>query len=130
MSATEFAPNISSLQKYEQVASDYQHRQKRVKPGEALITPQVYLKWYDIFREESPIPPQFIHEARSFLCSELEAGNLLLKNELGFAIHHQCSGVHILYICTWRNENEVWETIYHKHLSGDEIGRASCRERV
>jgi hypothetical protein len=44
----------------------------------------------------------------------MEEGRLGLKNEIGFVVHHQCSSAYILYICTWRNENELWETIYIK----------------
>jgi hypothetical protein len=119
MSKTKPVQDTSYLRMFEQVAPAYQHRQKFVKPGDALITSNVYLKWYDIYHEETPIPSQFVDEARSFLLSELEAGKLPLKNELGFAIHHQCSRAYILYICTWRNENEVWETIYFKDLTDD-----------
>jgi hypothetical protein len=117
MSEAESVQDISYLRSLEQVAPEYRHRQKFVKPGDALITPKVYLKWYDIYREEMPISPQLVHEARSFLLSELETGKLPLENELGFLIHHQCSNVYILYVCTWRNENEVWETIYFKDLT-------------
>lgn len=119
MSEAKSAQDISYLHQLEQVAPGYQHRQKFVKPGDALITPFVYLKWYDIYREETPISSQSVDEARSFLLSEMDTERLPLKNELGFAIHHQCTNVYILYICTWRNENEVWETIYHKDLTNN-----------
>jgi hypothetical protein len=119
MSKAEAVQDISYLRTFEQVVPDYQHRHKFVKPGDALIASKVYLKWYDIYREEVPISSELVSEARSFLLSEMEAGNLQLKNELGFAIHHQCSNSYILYICTWRNENELWETLYHKDLTGD-----------
>jgi hypothetical protein len=121
MSKTEPALDIARL--FEQVAPAYQHRQKFAAPNDALISDNVYLKWYDIYREETPIPAPFVDEARSFLLSELAAGSLPLKNEIGFAIHHQCATVYILYICTWRNENEVWETIYIKDLAGDNVFR-------
>lgn len=114
---SETVQDSAYLQAYEQVDQGYQHRQKFIQPGEALVTPEVYLKWYDIYRQETPILPELVQEARSFLRSELEAGRLPLKNELGFAIHHQCASVYIMYICTWRNENEVWETIYLKDLA-------------
>ena len=119
MSEAESVQDISYLRTFEQVMPEYQHRQKFVKPGDALITSKVYLKWYDIYREELPISSELVSDARSFLLSEMETGNLQLNNELGFAIHHQCSNIYILYICTWRNENEVWETLYHKDLTGD-----------
>ncbi|GHO45912.1 hypothetical protein [Ktedonospora formicarum] len=117
MSTTASDQDAPYLRLFEQVAPEYQHRQKFVRSGEALATSDVYLKWYDISRQETPIPPELVAEAHSFLLSELETGSLPLKQEVGFAIHHQCASVHILYICTWRNENEVWETLYHKHLA-------------
>ena len=119
MSEAEAAQDISYLSQFEQVAPAYQHRQKFVKPADALITSKVYLKWYDIYPEDLPISSELVHDARSFLLFEMEAGNLPLSNELGFAIHHRCTTSYILYICTWRNENELWETIYHKDLSRD-----------
>jgi hypothetical protein len=119
MSKTEPSLDTSYLHMFEQVAPTYQHRQKFIEPGDALTTSDVYLKWYDIYRQETPIPAQFVHETHSFLRSELDVGTLPLKNELGFVIHHQCSAVYILYICTWRNENEVWETIYSKDVNND-----------
>ncbi|GCE28783.1 hypothetical protein KDA_42670 [Dictyobacter alpinus] len=110
---------VPYLEMFGQVAPAYQHRQKQVMPREALSTAHVYLKWYDIYRQETPIPAELGAEARSFLLSELERGKLPLKDEVGFAIHHQCSSVYILYICSWRNENEVWETLYIKDLTTD-----------
>src|SRR5581483_1753933 len=116
---SEIVQDISYLSKFEQVAPEYQHRQKFVRPGDALITSKVYLKWYDIYREELPISSKLVQDARSFLLAEMEAGRLPLMNELGFVIHHQCRDLYILYVCTWRNENELWETLYHKDLTGD-----------
>jgi len=119
MSEAGSAQDISYLSNYEQVAAEYRHRQKVARPGEALVTPTVYLKWYDIYYEETPIAPHLVDEARSFLLAEVEGGRLPLKNELGFVVHHQCTGAYILYISTWRNENELWETIYIKDLVVD-----------
>jgi hypothetical protein len=116
---SELAPDISYLRQFEQVVPEYQHRQKFAMPGDALITPYIYLKWYDLYREESPISAEFVQEARSFLLAELETGKLSLNNELGFVVHHQCATVSILYVCTWRNENELWETLYFRDLAGD-----------
>ncbi|MBA2682132.1 MAG: hypothetical protein H0U76_27535 [Ktedonobacteraceae bacterium] len=120
MSEIEARQNISYLRTFEQVAPDYQHRQKSVSPGAGLVTSKVYLKWYDIYHEESPISSDLVSDAHSFLLSEMETRALQLNNELGFVIHHQCSNIYILYVCTWRNENELWETLYHKDLARDD----------
>jgi hypothetical protein len=119
-------PDLSLV--FAQVTPAYHHRQKCVRPGAALVTDEVYLKWYDIAREEMPIADDLIADARSFLLTELHEGRLPLQQEVGFAIHHQCGSLYILYICTWRNDNEVWEILYHKDLAGDGTFRRFERE--
>ncbi|GHO93323.1 hypothetical protein KSF_033710 [Reticulibacter mediterranei] len=119
MSEAKSPQGISYLSNLEQVASEYRHRPKVTRPGPALVTPAVHLKWYDIYYEETPVSAQLVDQARSFLLAELEAGRLPLKNEIGFVVHHQCSAAYILYISTWRNENELWETIYIKDLAAN-----------
>jgi hypothetical protein len=35
---------------------------------------------------------------------------------LGFVVLHRCGDdFYFLLVCTWRNENELWETVYAKH---------------
>jgi hypothetical protein len=98
---------------FSQVSSTYQHRPKFVRPGPALVTNDVYLKWSLIEPEPLPITPTQINEAQEFLLEELNSGRLKLTNEVGFVVQHRCAKVLILYVCTWRGDNEVWETLYH-----------------
>lgn len=35
-----------------------------------------------------------------------------LNNEVGFIIVHRCSTQHLLLACTWREGNELWETVW------------------
>ncbi len=40
--------------------------------------------------------------------------------ELGFVILHRCGeGFYFLLVCTWRNENELWETVWAKDGDAD-----------
>ncbi|QBD81131.1 hypothetical protein EPA93_36230 [Ktedonosporobacter rubrisoli] len=126
----ETTQDIAYLRTLEQVATDYQHRPKLVRPGQALSTPQVYLKWYDLYPEAMPIEAQQAESARTFFRAELEAGRLALQNELGFIIHHRCSSVFIFYVCTWRNENELWETIYYRDENSPESFQRLEREAI
>jgi hypothetical protein len=98
---------------FSQVSSSYQHQNKFVRPGPALVTNDVYLKWSLIEPEPLPITPTQINEAQEFLLEELNSGRLKLTNEVGFVVQHRCAKVLILYVCTWRGDNEVWETLYH-----------------
>jgi hypothetical protein len=50
---------------------------------------------------------------RAFVAGEVGAGRLAISGDLGFVIHH-LSGehVHLLLVFTWRDNNEMWETVY------------------
>jgi hypothetical protein len=98
---------------FSQVSSTYQHQAKSARPGPALETANVYLKWSLIEPESLPITPIQVNEAQAFLLEELGTGRLKLHNEVGFVVQHRCAKVLILYVCTWRGDNEVWETLYH-----------------
>jgi hypothetical protein len=101
---------------FSQVSSTYQHQAKSARPGPALETSDVYLKWTLIEPESLPITPDQVNEAQTFLLEELNSGRLKLRNEIGFVVQHRCAKVLILYVCTWRGDNEVWETLYHTQL--------------
>jgi hypothetical protein len=104
-------------EKFAQVEATYSHYPKWVQPASALITPQVFLKWYLIYPESLPITAEQIAEAQTCLREGLSAGRLALSNEVGFVVQHRCAEVLILYVCTWRGNNEVWETLYHKPIT-------------
>ena len=57
--------------------------------------------------------------ARRNLRDAARAGALGRLGELGFVILHRCGeSFYFLLVCTWRNENELWETVWAK--DGDE----------
>ncbi len=94
---------------------DYQHHPKLITPGDDIALTGSHLKWYDVRRSEAVISDEVGREARDLLRSETEAGRLELAGELGFAVLHLCGdSFFFLIVCTWRNENELWETAYTK----------------
>lgn len=113
MPIVENVPQISQLGN---VSTAYNHHLRLVTPGADLSLPRAYLKWYDIRRAEVSISPALRQESREFLAAESKAGRLALKNELGFVMLHQCDTVVFLFVDTWRNENELWKTLYYKDL--------------
>jgi hypothetical protein len=115
---------------FSQVSSTYQHQPKFVRPGPALVTNDVYLKWALIEPESLPITPTQVNEAQTFLLEELSAGRLKLTNEVGFVVQHRCAKVLILYVCTWRGDNEVWETLYHTVLEPEAHYKVTTRENT
>ena len=93
----------------------YQYYQKLVTPGVDLSLPHAYLKWYDIYRPETPIARELVRESREFVTAEVE--RLRLNDELGFVLLHACRPALLLMLMTWRNTNELWESAYAKDLS-------------
>jgi hypothetical protein len=98
----------------------YRHGSKTFVPAAPLIFPDAYLKWYVLMRADQVISVAADSEAREFLRDEVAAGRLPVAGDLGFVIHH-VSGehVHLLLVCTWRADNEMWETSYVRDLRED-----------
>lgn len=91
------------------------HRRKHAKPGPALELPGATLKWYEIAPAEAPVPAEISSLARDFLRREAERGAMNVKGEQGFVLLHRCGeDFYFLLPCTWRNGNELWETVYAK----------------
>jgi hypothetical protein len=94
------------------VTAAYQHYPKHVTPGDVLATRAALLKWYGIHRSDAPIPDEITALARETLTTSLTAGGL------GWVILHRCGAdFYFLIACTWRENNEVWETVYTKHAA-------------
>ncbi|MEU4238539.1 hypothetical protein [Actinoplanes sp. NPDC026619] len=98
------------------VDESYRHVTKVAAPGPPLTLPDVYLKWYRLHREDQVISV----DAHAFLATEITAGRLPLAGDLGFVVHHLSGDhVHLLLVCTWRGNNEMWETVYARDLRTD-----------
>ena len=73
------------------------------------------LKWYDIAPHETPVPLAIRALARRCLRDATKAGTLGVEDGLGFVILHRCGGdFYFLLVSTWRNENELWESVWAK----------------
>jgi hypothetical protein len=91
------------------------HRRKQARPGPALELPGASLKWYEIAPLEAPVPAEISVLARQWLRREVERGAMNVKGEQGFVLLHRCGeDFYFLLPCTWRNGNELWETVYAK----------------
>jgi hypothetical protein len=95
------------------VDEGYRHVAKVAVPGMPLVLPDAYLKWYGLHRPDQAVDRGDDTLARAFLTEEVAAGRLPISGDLGFVVHH-LSGehVHLLLVCTWRSNNEMWETTY------------------
>ena len=89
----------------------YRHVAKRAFACEALRLPGTILKWYAVNPEDRPVPEEIAKLARAYLQRDaLEA------HGLGFVILHRCGAdFYFLLVSTWRNNNELWETVLYKN---------------
>ena len=101
------------------VRPDYRHDEKLACAGQSIALGDTLLKWYEVAPADEPIEPAVSDLARLGLADAARLGELRLGGTLGFVILHRCGeGFHFLLVCTWQNENELWETVWAKN--GDE----------
>ena len=93
------------------VRIEYEHAFKRIEPGETITAAGAVLKWYEIAPASAPVPPAIGDLARQ----ALEEVELDLAGELGFVVLHRCGeSFYFLIVSTWRNDNELWESVWAK----------------
>jgi hypothetical protein len=92
------------------VGENYLQVPKHVTPGEPLQLSGALLKWYEVHLPDQPVPSEIVQLARNYLsATSLEARGL------GFVILHRCGeSFYFLIVCTWRNSNEIWKTVFYK----------------
>jgi hypothetical protein len=92
------------------VPESYRHNPKIVVPGAAIEHSGATLKWYVLHPEQHPVPEAIAQLART----RVTAAPLVARG-LGFVVLHRCErDYYFLIVCTWRNCNELWETVYYK----------------
>lgn len=72
------------------------------------------LKWYDIARKDHPVPSSIYKLALKFIDEQAILNAVPNENELGFTLLHRCGeSFYFLMLCTWRDANELWKTVYY-----------------
>jgi len=105
----------STLERAGALPAEYRHAAKRFRSSQTLLVAGACLKWYDVAPEDSPVEAHVQALARDRIAAEAAAGRLAIDGELGFVILHRCGGdFYFLQVCTWRNHNEIWETVFAK----------------
>jgi len=112
LARVEYIPHLGDFGNV--VPEGYRYFNKLVMPGEDLAHANAYFKWYDIYPPEEPITPAQAAECRAFVASE--AQRLQFAKELGFVLLHRAGPFLLLMIMTWRNTNEIWESVYVNDL--------------
>jgi hypothetical protein len=101
------------------VTAAYRHAPKQAAAVQPLEIGGSRLKWYHVEREPGTITAALADEARRRLVEDARAGRLALSDDCGFVLLHHCTSVAFLIVCVWRNENELWKTVYIKDLASD-----------
>jgi hypothetical protein len=105
----------------ESVSANYVHRDKFIEPKQLLTLGERRLKWYDIAVPDAGVPSAIHLMARSFLEKLSGEGGLNRLSDLGFVILHRCGeDFYFLIVCSWRGNNEIWETVFAKDK--DDVG--------
>ncbi|MDP9960259.1 hypothetical protein [Chryseobacterium lathyri] len=68
-------------------------------------------KWYNLAEDPSTVSAQDILNAKT--CIKNAEESFQNKDDLGFVIMHRCGEHYLLLVCTWRSENELWESVYY-----------------
>ena len=103
------------------VQAGYRHLTKAITPAPCIELGESSLKWYDIAPADEPVPGPIRALARGSLRGAADSGAIALDDDLGFVILHRCGeSFYFLLVSTWRNDNELWETVWAK--DGDASG--------
>jgi hypothetical protein len=106
------------------VAAEYRHLDKFARSEPSLALGDTVLKWYDVALDDAPVPLAIRALARRSLRDACRGDELGALGELGFVILHRCGeDFYFLLVCTWRNENELWETVWAKNGDADVLFR-------
>lgn len=68
-------------------------------------------KWYNLAENTNDISSEDISHAKT--CIENATEHFQDIEDLGFVILHRCGSNYLLLVCTWRSENELWESVYY-----------------
>jgi hypothetical protein len=101
----------------ESISPGYVHRDKFIQPKQGLSLKGRLLKWYEIGAADRPVPAEIHNLARVFLDRRAGEGSLDQLSDLGFVVLHRC-GEHFYFLiaCSWRGNNEIWETVFAKDI--------------
>jgi len=97
------------------VHAGYRHLTKEITPAPGIELGGSALKWYDIAAGDERVPGPIRALGRGTLRGAVDSGAIELEDDLGFVILHRCGrSFYFLLVSTWRNDNELWETVWAK----------------
>ena len=105
---------MNKVSKVLQVDPGYIHYEKVIR-SRGVIDPTIRRrKWYDIAHKDQPVEQSIRDLARSFVSRKLISDGRFSTQELGFVLLHRCGEkFYFLGLCTWRENNELWKTLFY-----------------
>ena len=92
----------------------YLHYEKAIRAHGIIRPNNSRLKLYDIARSDQPVVSSIRTLAQKILSPQSASLGVPCENELGFVLLHRCGeGFYFLLLCTWRENNELWKTVYY-----------------
>lgn len=92
---------------------------KYASPQGLFTVGKIRFKWYNLTKDLENITQSDIDRAK--ICIGNASENFQNIDDLGFVIMHRCGENYLLLVCTWRNENELWESVYFDGSGGFEV---------
>ncbi|WP_284462196.1 hypothetical protein [Chryseobacterium sp.] len=92
---------------------------KYASPKGIFTVGKTRFKWYNLAKDPAEVSSQDIHHAK--VCIENAQENFQNIDDLGFVIMHRCGENYLLLVCTWRSENELWESVYYNGSGNFEV---------
>jgi hypothetical protein len=91
------------------------HEYRIAEPQPSLMLKDAILKWYDVAPPDEPVPLAIRALARRCLRDATKDGTLGVEDGLGFIALHRCDDdLYVLSVSTWRDANELEETVWAK----------------
>ncbi|PIF47011.1 hypothetical protein CLU96_4057 [Chryseobacterium sp. 52] len=88
-----------------------QYPSKYASPKGIFTVGTTRFKWYDLAENPADVSSEDVSKAK--MCIENAEENFQHINDQGFVIMHRCDKNYLLLVCTWRSENELWESVYY-----------------
>lgn len=110
----------------DQHGKTYQYIRRSVRPVGVLMHPKIALKVYHLLRENTPLQEGTEEDLERFLNAEIDAGNLDLKQRMGYAM----LGQGFVSINIWGKGNGVFTQCYsvedsYPHLTRQALERSA-----
>ncbi len=107
-------PVMANAAHFGQVAADHVHVLKVASPAAPLLTPTASFKWHLVNPAADTFSLADVQQAQQRIARDLADGRLTLQQEVGYVVQHRTASRDILYVCSWRGNNETWETLYSR----------------